>query len=211
MVVGLHRQYQLLAKAKDQVEKDLVGFGFSSSKMVEKQSGSSLLTGQTALLHYLQDQRNGEDNAATVAAWKQQKAGKSSLVKMKNTKTSSQKTSASKAGATGKVLYVFNNKSNDITKYNRAVSTSRQTAVNSTSKAPKRREVQKKELFTAYKGNKTLEQKKVSKLYQNMDMKYLLKNFYIIDSSTSVDKKIFQPKTLLKMSMQIKKKRHHKY
>ena len=54
MVVGLHRQYQLLAKAKDQVEKDLVGFGFSSSKMAEKQSGSSLLTGQTALLHYLQ-------------------------------------------------------------------------------------------------------------------------------------------------------------
>ena len=40
-----------------------------------------------------------------------------------------------------------------------------------------------------------------------MDMKYLLKNFYIIDSSTSVDKKIFQPKTLLKMSMQIKKKK----
>ena len=113
LVVGLHRQYQLLAKAKDQVEKDLVGFGFSSSKMAEKQSGSSLLTGQTALLHYLQDQRNGEDNAATVAAWKQQKAGKSSLVKKKNTKTSSQKTSASKAGATGKVLYVFNNKSND--------------------------------------------------------------------------------------------------
>lgn len=106
----------------------------SSSKMAEKQSGSSLLTGQTALLHYLQDQRNGEDNAATVAAWKQQKAGKSSLVKMKNTKTSSQKTSASKAGATGKVLYVFNNKSNDITKYNRAVSPSRQTAVNSTQK-----------------------------------------------------------------------------
>ena len=81
--------------------------------MAEKQSGSSLLTGQTALLHYLQDQRNVEDNAATVAAWKQQKAGKSSLVKMKNTKTSSQKISASKAGATGKVLYVFNNKSND--------------------------------------------------------------------------------------------------
>ena len=25
LVVGLHRQYQLLAKAKDQVEKDLVG------------------------------------------------------------------------------------------------------------------------------------------------------------------------------------------
>ena len=49
LVVGLHRQYQLLAKAKDQVEKDLVGFGFSSSKMAEKQSGSSLLTGQTAL------------------------------------------------------------------------------------------------------------------------------------------------------------------
>ncbi len=207
LVVGLHRQYQLLAKAKDQVEKDLVGFGFSSSKMAEKQSGSSLLTGQTALLRHLQEQRNGEDNAATVAAWKQQKAGKSSLVKMKNTKTSSQKISASKAGATGKVLYVFNNKSNDITKYNRAVSPSRQTAVNSTSKAPKRREVQKKELFTAYKGNKTSEQKKVSKLYQNMDLKYLLKNFYIIDSSTSVDKKIFQPKTLLKMSMQIKKKK----
>mgnify|MGYP006918769701 CR=1 FL=1 len=81
LVVGLHRQYQLLAKAKDQVEKDLVGFGFSSSKMAEKQSGSSLLTGQTALLHYLQDQRNVEDNAATVAAWKQQKAGKSSLVR----------------------------------------------------------------------------------------------------------------------------------
>ena len=38
LVVGLHRQYQLLAKAKDQVEKDLVGFGFSSSKMAEKQS-----------------------------------------------------------------------------------------------------------------------------------------------------------------------------
>lgn len=35
LVVGLHRQYQLLAKAKDQVEKDLVGFGFSSSKMAE--------------------------------------------------------------------------------------------------------------------------------------------------------------------------------
>lgn len=115
-----------------------------------------------------------------MAAWKQQKAGKSSLVKMKNTKTSSQKTSASKAGATGKVLYVFNNKSNDITKYNRAVSPSRQTAVNSTSKAPKRREVQKKELFTAYKGNKTLEQKKISKLYQNMDTKYLLKNFILL-------------------------------
>ena len=103
------------------------------------------VTGQTALLHYLEDQRNGEDNAATVAAMETAKSGKSSLVKMKNTKTSSQKTSASKAGATGKVLYVFNNKSNDITsKDNRAVSPSRQTAVNSTSKAPKRREVDKR-------------------------------------------------------------------
>lgn len=111
LVVGLHRQYQLLAKAKDQVEKDLVGFGFSSSKMAEKQSGSSLLTGQTALLHYLQDQRNGEDNAATVAAWKQQKAGKSSLVKMKNTKTSSQKTSASKARCHRESIICIYNKS----------------------------------------------------------------------------------------------------
>ena len=52
LVVGLHRQYQLLAKAKDQVEKDLVGFGFSSSKMAEKQSGCTFIVGKTLTIVY---------------------------------------------------------------------------------------------------------------------------------------------------------------
>lgn len=93
LVVGLHRQYQLLAKAKDQVEKDLVGFGFSSSKMAEKQSGSSRL--QDRQRYYTICRIKGMERiCGNSGSMETAKAGKSSLVKMKNTKTSSQKTSA---------------------------------------------------------------------------------------------------------------------
>ena len=48
---------------------------------------------------------------------------------------------------------------------------------------------------------------KIEKLEKSMSRSYLLKNFYITDSSTTIDNSIFQVRTLLTKSMVIKKEK----
>lgn len=48
---------------------------------------------------------------------------------------------------------------------------------------------------------------KIEKLEKNMSRSYLLKNFYITDSSTTIDNSIFQVRTLLTRSMAIQKQK----
>lgn len=47
--------------------------------------------------------------------------------------------------------------------------------------------------------------KKIEKLFKSYSRSYLLKNFYITDSSTSIDNKIFQVKKMLTMDLALKK------
>lgn len=48
--------------------------------------------------------------------------------------------------------------------------------------------------------------KKIRQLQSTQSLSYLLKNFYIVDSSTSIDKRVFDVENLLNMSLAIKKK-----
>lgn len=48
--------------------------------------------------------------------------------------------------------------------------------------------------------------KKIQRLESSLDRNYLLKNFYIVDSSTSIDKNIFDVEKLLKTDLSLKKK-----
>lgn len=48
--------------------------------------------------------------------------------------------------------------------------------------------------------------RKIRQLQNTHSLQYLLKNFYIVDSSTSVDKGVFDVETLLNMSLALKKK-----
>ena len=49
--------------------------------------------------------------------------------------------------------------------------------------------------------------KKIHKLMKTLSRSYLLKYFYITDSSTSIDNKVFQVKKLLTMDMKLKKEK----
>lgn len=49
--------------------------------------------------------------------------------------------------------------------------------------------------------------KMIEKLEKTYSRSYLMKNFYIVDSSTSIDNQIFQVKTLLTMNLKMKKKK----
>ncbi len=48
--------------------------------------------------------------------------------------------------------------------------------------------------------------KKIVQLKSTQSLSYLLKNFYIVDSSTSIDKKVFDVESLLNTNMSLKKK-----
>lgn len=48
--------------------------------------------------------------------------------------------------------------------------------------------------------------KKIKELKSNLDTDYLIKNFYIVDNTTSVDKKLFPVKKMLSKDFSIKKK-----
>lgn len=49
-------------------------------------------------------------------------------------------------------------------------------------------------------------EKKLGQLKSTQSLSYLLKNFYIVDSSTSIDKKVFDVENLLKTNLTLKKK-----
>lgn len=49
-------------------------------------------------------------------------------------------------------------------------------------------------------------QKKIKQLKSTQSLSYLLKNFYIVDSSTSIDKKVFDVESLLNTKLTMKKK-----
>lgn len=49
-------------------------------------------------------------------------------------------------------------------------------------------------------------QKKISQLKSTLSLSYLLKNFYIVDSSTSIDKSVFDVETLLNTNLTLKKR-----
>lgn len=57
------------------------------------------------------------------------------------------------------------------------------------------------------KGRIAANEKKITKLKSTMSLSYLLKNFYIVDSSTSIDKKVFDVEELLNSNLSLKKKK----
>lgn len=63
----------------------------------------------------------------------------------------------------------------------------------------------KDENITDSKERLASNQKKIKQLERTQSLNYLLKNFYIVDSSTSIDKKVFDVETLLKTKLTLKK------
>ncbi len=56
-------------------------------------------------------------------------------------------------------------------------------------------------------GERKENERKIKALYKNFSRDYLLKNFYITDSSTSIDNKIFQVRKLLNMDLRLKQEK----
>lgn len=65
------------------------------------------------------------------------------------------------------------------------------------------------ELSIAEKEKKKIEENKeiIHTLKENLDMDYLIKNFYIVDSTTNIDKEVFDVKKLLNKDFSMKKKK----
>lgn len=59
----------------------------------------------------------------------------------------------------------------------------------------------------SYSGSKTREnQLKIKKLYESTSLDYLIQNFYIVNPTTTIDKKVFQVEEMLKKDCTMKKK-----
>lgn len=65
---------------------------------------------------------------------------------------------------------------------------------------------QEQETAEEQETNSSDAKKKLQHLKSTQSLSYLLKNFYIVDSSTSIDKKVFDVETLLHTSLALKKK-----
>lgn len=92
-------------------------------------------------------------------------------------------------------ITVFNNGSSDI------------TAANRTDDSAKKERNHLEKIHSDSKEKLENNRKMIAKLKKSNSRSYLLKKFYITDSSTSIDNKIFQVNELLQMNLKIKKKK----
>lgn len=193
LFTGIQRQYHVLKDIEKKCVNMVIQLGFSNVSYLQGNSpdNGSPWCERVALLQYINSQKMGDGAVAVMGI---QNAGSSV---------------ASGAGTeivTGPLdevenITVFNNGSFDITAYNRVIKILKpetQTAQNAEQNPSDNTGTT--EASAELKDN----MQKIQELKKNRNRSYLLKNFYIVDSSTSIDKKIFQPEKLLSYDVAMK-------
>lgn len=189
-------QYQLLAKVEDSLQSYLVEEGFSRVALYDDPEKSEVSLFPSSLLQYAAKEQTSD---APITVWKD--------ASKKRVKTTSSAAKSSKAQASPKpTLVVFQNGCFDITRNNSAV---KQADEKVTAVMNQKKSAAPKKKGSARSGGNTIAQnkKKIQELQKNKDRQYLLKNFYIVDSSTSIDPTVFQVKKMLQTKVAIKKEK----
>ncbi|MDE6566796.1 MAG: stage II sporulation protein P [Lachnospiraceae bacterium] len=208
VIGGLYRQYDLLGKLEKNCSNRVAKLGFNNVTLLQNtgRDMKNLLCGSTALLQYMM-QRDAGEPVAQVALLQQGQNGV--LDGQESGNLSSDEIED---------IAVFNNGSFDITDKNISLTEYAQSmfspAPTATNGAGSEKNVAdnvtektdsstEKKQSTGVEKNKTM----IQKLKEQKKRSYLLKNFYIVDSSTSIDPKIFQVDRLLNMDMTMQKKK----
>lgn len=194
---GLHRQYHLLKRAENTFHNSIVQCGFSGLRLLQKNSPKDTMPISSALLQYMQQ----ENSERQEAAWRivgTETLGQTETVHAEDSGTPDIPDIGKES------VSVFNNGTYDITEAN-----GQSNAKTKETTAPKPDEAQE-EVTAAVKSNTknmTENEKKIAILREKKSRKYLLEHFYIVDSSTSIDKNIFQVSTLLNKSLTMKQEK----
>lgn len=195
-ITGIQRQYHLLEKLEKNCVDTIIQMGFSNISYLQ---GNSFSHGnpwceRTALQQYIINHETANGSVAVFGA--QNKNGLT--------------VSAAGAGFVDNPseeienIMVFNNGSSDITSYNRVIKILKpdsepvQASQNTRKAEPNNKGAN--QIPSELRSN----MQQIQELKQNKDRSYLLKHFYIVDSSTSIDKKIFQPEKLLSYDVSMK-------
>lgn len=199
VIGGLYRQYDLLGKLEKNCSNRVAKLGFTNVTLLQNtgQDVKNLLCGKTALLQYMMQQQDTGKSVAQVSLLQQGQGG------VLDGQESSDEIED---------IAVFNNESFDITdknisltEYVQSMVTSPPTASDgSGSEESAGTEVTANLDQSAEKKQSTGVEKNVAmiqKLKEQKKRSYLLKNFYIVDSSTSIDPKVFQVDRLLNMDL----------
>lgn len=208
IIGGLYRQYDLLGKLEKNCSNRVAKLGFANVTLLQNtgQDLNSLLCGRTALLQYMIQQNNSE-SAAQVTLLQQGQNGM--LDGQKSSDFSSNEMED---------IAVFNNGSFDITDKNISLTeytqsmftpTPAATGKSNSGESVSANVTEKKDQSTKSKESTGVEKNiaVIKKLKEQKKRSYLLKNFYIVDSSTSIDPKVFQVDTLLNMDLTIQQKK----
>lgn len=196
LFTGIQRQYHVLEGLEKRCANTMIQLGFSNISYLQGNSsaGGSPWCERVALLQYINSRERGNEAVAVLGI--QNKDG----------------SVASAAGSEivdnpsdeEENITVFNNGSFDITAYNRVLKIMKPDAktAKNTEVTEKRQtgKTEKTEVSADLKDN----MQKIQNLKKSQDRSYLLKNFYIVDASTSIDKKIFQTNKLLNYDVTMK-------
>lgn len=206
---GLYRQYDLLGKLEKNCSRQLTKLGFQKVTLLQNAGSGleSLWCERTALLQYIMHQESGEDVVQ--------------IGLLPGNTGSSQfhgKTAVDNHSDEIEDVAVFNNGSFDITGNNISLKEYAQTLFSPAPDLPvmtpsgesaagqtaesSAASVQKNVPADLKKNNSMIEKLKSSK-----KRSYLLHNFYIVDSSTSIDSNIFQVDTLLNWNVSLQQKK----
>lgn len=196
LLTGIQRQYHVLEDFEKRCANTMIQLGFSNISYLQGNSpdNGSPWCERVALLQYINSQEMGDEAVAVLG--------------MQNTDSSVTSAAGSEIvdNPSDEIenITVFNNGSSDITAYNRVIKILK----------PESQTAQKKEKTEQNPSDKTgtaevpaelrNNMQKIQNLKKSQDRSYLLKNFYIVDSSTSIDKKIFQTKKLLSYDVTMK-------
>lgn len=200
---GLYRQYDLLGKLEKNCSEHLAKLGFSNITLLQNRGHDTkdLWCEKTALLQYMMQLDDGED--VTQVALIHQNTGDGSA-KLDNPSDENED------------VAVFNNGSFDITERNISLKEYAQNLVSPAPSTPTAAENNSSKQTTeksapstgaSSAGNVQKNIAMITKLKNEKKRSYLLKNFYIVDSSTSIDPKVFQVDQLLNRNMTIQQKK----
>ena len=200
---GLYRQYDLLGKLEKNCSEHLVKLGFTNITLLQNRGYDTkdLWCEKTALLQYMMQLDDGKD--VTQVALIHQNTGDGSA-KLDNPSDENED------------VAVFNNGSFDITERNISLKEYAQNLVSPAPSTPTAAEnnsskqtIEKSAPSTGASsaGNVQKNIAMITKLKNEKKRSYLLKNFYIVDSSTSIDPKVFQVDQLLNRNMTIQQKK----
>lgn len=206
VIGGLYRQYDLLGKLEKKCSSHLAKLGFTNVTLLQNTGGDTkhLWCKKTALLQYMMQQEDGED--VTQVALLHQNI------------SADTKTTLDNQSDENEDIAVFNNGSFDITENNISLKEYVQALVSpepsatdgSVAKEDSSKQTAEKPASTSGSSSDSDVKQNIAminKLKKEKKRSYLLKNFYIVDSSTSIDPKIFQVDQLLNRDMTIQQKK----